>query len=410
VRDPSYVAYDIAPSSYPWLASGSSFNQASIRDTKGGNSYSVNGYEWYNDLPDPKGSITSVQKWWYRYSPTNSYKEGYVCIDGQNTNQNMSVYALHGLKNREVRLYTIGFAQDLDNDVENYLTILTTATKGWYAWAGNEQKLNSLYSQIAGELKTEASVDTNMKISYENVVINSTYPGGEVFDYVPFPDKSTYIKSYLTDNTPIGTPINRDDTQNWTAANKYTLNFNIGTIKLNQVWEANYRLRVKKAGNIDLFNTTDISFLSTDNIPQNVKLPSVFISAAYNLTNVSISTPELSLSNITKKNVTDYIREYTWTRNFTGEGPLTERYWISVDNGKQWIQLGEKTIDNFDQIRDKDGYYRLDLRTIEKGVEYEDKIKFRVEALAFGTQSPVRTESDPEDGRRNREGVFIRLL
>jgi len=43
-------------------------------------------------------------------------------------------------------------------------------------------------------------------------------------------------------------------------------------------------------------------------------------------------------------------------------------------------------------------------------VEYADIIKFRVEALAFGTQSPVRTESDPEDGRRNREGVFIRLL
>ena len=259
--------YDIARSSYPWLASGSSFNQANIRDTQTGQSYSVNGYEWYNNLPDPKGSITSVQKWWYRYYPINNngkLMQGYVCNDGDglNTNQNMSVYALHGLKNREVRLYTIGFAQDLNDDVENALTILTTATKGWYAWAGDEQKLNSLYSQIAGELKTEASVDTEMDISYENVVIDTTYPGGEVFDYVPFLDKSTYIKSYLTDNTPIGTPINRDDTQNWTAANKYTLSFNIGTIKLNQVWEANYRLRVKKAGNIDLFNKTDISFFT----------------------------------------------------------------------------------------------------------------------------------------------------
>jgi len=398
VRYENYeTTYDIARSSYPWLGTGSSFNQASIRDTQTSNSYSVNGYEWYSDLPEPRGSINSVQKWWYRYYPINIngvLRQGYVCTDGLNTTQNMSVYALHGPKNREVRLYTIGFAQDLNDDVENALSVLTNATNGWYAWAGNEQKLNSLYTQIAGELKTEASVDTNMDISYENVVIDSTYPGGEVFDYVYFPDTSTYIRSYNIDNTPIGSPVTRDDTQNWTAANKYTLNFNIGTIKLNQVWEANYKLRVKKPGNIDLFNTTDISFLSADNILQNVKVPNLFISAAYNLTNVSISTPELELSPITETKVTDYIREWRWTRNYTGEGDLTEFYWISVDNGKQWIQIGKKVIVNFNPIHDSDGYFRLDLRTIEKGVEYADIIKFRVEARAFGAQSPVRAERD----------------
>jgi len=43
-------------------------------------------------------------------------------------------------------------------------------------------------------------------------------------------------------------------------------------------------------------------------------------------------------------------------------------------------------------------------------VEYADIIKFRVEALAFGTQSPVRAQIDTDNGGKNKEGVFIKLL
>ncbi|HPD11407.1 MAG TPA: vWA domain-containing protein [Methanoregulaceae archaeon] len=401
--------YDVARSSYPWLATGSSFNQASIRDTKTGNSYSVNGYEWYSDLPDPKGTITSVQKWWYRYYPLDEngvLKQGYVCTDGLNTNQNMSVYANSTTVSRKVRLYAIGFAQDLNDDVENALRTLTLSTDGWYSWAGNAEKLNSLYSQIAGELKTEASVDTQMDISYENVVIDSTYPGGEVFDYVHVPDISTYIRSYYTNNTPVGTPLNRDDTPNWTAANKYTLSFNIGTIKLLQVWEANYRLRVKKPGNINIFPNSSINFRSADNVGQNVAVPVLFISAAFNLTNVSISTPSLDLTTPVEKQITNYIREWTWERNYTGEGTITERYWISIDGGKQWIKVGERP--NIPS-NEKDGYFRLDLQTIDKGIENSKTIKFRVQGFVYGAQSPITRETGGGGGNDDNN-IKIKLF
>ncbi|MDD5050044.1 MAG: hypothetical protein PHH09_14050, partial [Methanoregulaceae archaeon] len=101
--------------------------------------------------------------------------------------------------------------------------------------------------------------------------------------------------------------------------------------------------------------------------------------------------------------------EWTWTRTYTGEGDLTERYWISVDGGKQWTQIDEKVF-SAEYVRDNPvGTYRLDLRTIENGVNYADQIKFRVEAMAFGTRSPVRTEIDT-GGREEREGVFIKLF
>jgi hypothetical protein len=417
--DSSHYDQGVPLSAFPWgctAAAGYTFNPGpcGVRDTSGGTTTYYEGYEWYSDLVDPKGTLSDEKYWKRGYAPgyhdwENEWQKGWVCMDGQNTNQNMAVYALSGSQNRHVRLYSIGFAQTLNTNVVSDLTTLSTSTGGWYSWAGNEEALNSLYTQIAGELKEEAGVDTTMEISYENVEIESTYPGGEVFDYVPVEGKSTYIRSYYLNGTPIGSPSTRNDISSWTAENKYTLKFNIGTIKLYQVWEATYRLKVKKPGNINLFEDTAISFKSADDIEQNIHLPSVFISSAYNLTNATLSTPELELSDISETEITDYIREWTWTRTYTGEGNLTERYWISVDGGKQWTQIDEKVFDA-EYVRDNPvGTYRLDLRTIENGVNYADQIKFRVEAMAFGTRSPVRTEIDT-GGREEREGVFIKLF
>jgi len=350
--------------------------------------------------------------WEYdRYETTQNSinKETWYFTNAESSKQNMSVYAADS----KLKVFSISFGDSIAYN-EKLIFVLGTmsdATGGFYAHASNEEALESLYTTIAGELKEEAGVDTNMDIIYENVEIESTYPGGEVFDYIYTPDKSTYIESYYDDQdkTPIGSPYTQNDLSNWTAANKYTLNFNIGTIKLNQVWEAKYTLTVKKPGNIDLFDDTAISFMSADNIPQTVSLPSLFISAAYDLTTATLSTPELELSDISETEITDYIREWTWTRTYTGEGDLTERYWISVDGGKQWTQIDEKVF-SAEYVRDNPvGTYRLDLRTIENGVNNADRIKFRVEAMAFGTRSPVRTEIDT-GGREEREGVFIKLF
>ncbi len=411
--DASHYTQGVPLSSFPWLctAGGYTFNPGSciIRDSAGGTNQYFEGYEWYSDMPGDKGNLSEQKYWYRRYNPSgsyNAYHQGWVCRDGQTTNQNMSVFAMSGTRNKQVRLYSIGFAQTLNANVVSDLTTLSKATGGWYAWAGNEAALKSLYAAIAGELREEASVDTSMEISYKEVTIESKYPGGEVFDYIPIADKSTYIRSYYTNNTPIGTPSYQNDLSNWTAANNYTLRFNIGTIKLNQVWEATYTLRVKKPGNINLFENNAIAFNSTDNIQQTIHLPDVFITAAYNLTNVSISTPILELSEITETRITDYTREWNWTRNYTGEGTLIERYWISVDDGKQWVLVEEKEIP--DAKTNKIGVFRIDLRTIERGVENSDKVMFRVEALAEGTQSPVRQQIDTL--RANGGHAFIKLF
>jgi len=262
----------IAVSSYPWncyATPGYTFNPGpcKVRDTDGGTDYYVagdfyEGYEWYSGLPADKGNL-SVQKYWYRrYNPAGSYnrwRQGWVCLDGQFTNQNMSVYATSGDEHNRVKVYTIGFASNLDDNVEADLSVLSSATGGWYQWAGDEEALSTLYTQIAGELKIDAGVNTSSLFNYENIIVNHTSPvpnDGEdlIFDYVYSVGNSTRVDSYFTDDTVItipGLPWHFDNTTQWEATKR--LEIFLGTVRLNQVWEIKYRLQAMKEGVYNLF-------------------------------------------------------------------------------------------------------------------------------------------------------------
>ena len=111
------------------------------RDTSNGDNKRIEGYEYYTELPIPKGTL-NAQKYWRRYVPIYDendphWVKGYVSTNGQFTNQNMSVYAMSGEDARKVKIYTLGFASNLDDDVEDDLSILSQATGGWYQWAGD---------------------------------------------------------------------------------------------------------------------------------------------------------------------------------------------------------------------------------------------------------------------------------
>ena len=80
-----------------------------------------------------------------------------------------------------------------------------------------------------------------MSADFENInVTGVTMPGNQVFDYVYNPTASTKIT--WQNGTP--TVINQSD--DWTTDNK--LDFNIGTIKVGQFWNATFRLRVNQSG------------------------------------------------------------------------------------------------------------------------------------------------------------------
>ena len=271
-----------------------------------GNNLEPNNYRYYDGLG---GTLERKNRW-----------DDWRCYDGEFTNQNMSRFA----SDNDVKLYTITFAYEPDETVTETMGILADATGGFYEHAGDGEQLTDIYRRIAGELKTEAGVDTNMNVVFENVEVNGTpESGAEVFDYVYAPGESTNITSWVQNETgyyPIVGPHTRNDTLNWTATPPH-LPFNIGTIHLDQTWETTFRLKVKwpEGGNIRILGGD--SMISFNNGTDVLPLPDTFITAVPDLNNTGLTSAFLDV---------EFTEPGTGSGPYTDVAPLT---WKTTYNG-----------------------------------------------------------------------------
>jgi hypothetical protein len=315
-----YPQYNTAIlSGYPW--SGSDYDFGSEK------------YEWYQALPDPKGTLDRQSRW-YRYSPYNREYNGRVCDNGQFTNQNMSVYANSGDETDKVRIYSIGFASVLNSNVEEDLGVLSEATGGEYVWAGNEDELREVYTTIAGELKTEAGVNTTMNLEFGTVSVNSTLTG-DVFEYEHLDPVSTRMIKYWTDNkTTIWGPVCENQGTDWQGDK--ILSFDVGDIYLNQTWETTFRLKVLKEGNIDIFGDGSVIRFNGTEGESEVGLPHTFITARLNLTETDVSAAQIELewqSVDIPEDKPGVLTPY-WNLSYTGNRSVTQKilYQFSSDD------------------------------------------------------------------------------
>jgi len=368
---------DAPLSGYVW--SGSSYDFSSEK------------YEWYHSLPDPKGNANvkrnqGTGKWYDTLN--NVWKsdynpEGWTCDDGQFTNQNMSIYAKSGAVTESVKIFSIGFASTLTVNVERDLSILSEATGGKYVWAGNEDELRQVYTDIAGELKTEAGVNTMMDVVFKNVSVNTeTYPGQEVFEYVyvESPPSSTRIYSY-NDSATLIDAYARNDTANWTT--NQALHFDVGTIRLNQTWETSFRFKVLKPGNINIFGGG--SAITFNNGTDVLALPDTFVTAVPELNNTGVDFTELAISNLACANpgqpVTDFLT-VTWDLRYTGTESVTEEIFYSNDGRLSWVKFDTRTLDHAtfsDSVRSDSA--RLDVRNLPAG-------QYVIRVHAFAPDTP----------------------
>ena len=352
---------------YPWSYMAS-HDQCTIKDSSGywAPSYKVNGYEWYSDLPDPKGTL-STQKYWRR-TTYGSYLVGDVCIDGQNTNQNMSVYATSGDEDHQVKIYSLGFAEDLNDRVEADLNTLSDATNGWYQWAGDEEELDTLYTKIAGELKEEAGIGIQMDLPFDDVKVATntsswTIEGKEIFDYVPYTDERKY---WFTNSTDIYHYPDRDDTVNWDAGE---ILFDIGTMKLNQAWESTFHLKVLNTtwnvGRITLFDQDDTIQFSDGTNWFTLSLPTTFITCLGGQSETQIATEEAGydITSITNESTMITV---TFNRLFIVNGTPQdewyrtwyENYFIDIPGYRSKTKIGSRVIP---PTVPKTGAYTFDL-------------------------------------------------
>jgi hypothetical protein len=308
--------------------------------TFSGSNLEPDNYRYYDGLG---GTLRSGTKW-YWYNWWNPVREYTYCIDGETTNQNMSRFAI----DNDVKLYMITFAYNPSTTVRDTMRILSTSTGGFYEHARNGDDLTDIYERIAGELKTEAGVDTELNVAFENVEVNGNLTSGSgVFEYVYEDGASTTIESWIVNETGNHTVIprhTRDDRPNWTVSNPH-LPFNIGTVRLGQTWETTFRLAVKTEGNINVFGPG--STITFNNGTDTLALPDTFITA-YPLNNTGLDFRSLEISNLRftgVEPVTEFL-PVAWDLNYTGLYTVTEDLFYSNNNGYSWVKFDTRHATN----------------------------------------------------------------
>lgn len=297
-------------------------------------------YNWYGDplargsgstYTSPENYDTLTQKY-YKYSDLPAKW------------QNLSAYAA----DNNIRIFTISYSESLSDSARSTLRSIAESTGGKYYHAPGPDALGPIYTEIAGELKTEAGVDTELDVAFQNVEVNGELESGsDVFDYDPVDGVSTTIESWVDNKTGhyVITPrYTIDQTDDWN--DDHSLNFNIGTVRLGQTWETNFSLVVKTEGNINVFGPG--STISFNNGTDSLELPDTFITAVP-LNNTGMDFAVLEITNFRFTGGEEPVSEFlpvAWDLNYTGLYGVTEDLFYSNDNAYTWVKFRTLSADN----------------------------------------------------------------
>lgn len=291
-----------------------------------------------------------------------------------------------------IKIFTVALGNESWESLHPQLQSYALKTGGKFYWARDATSLTDIYTDIAGELKTEAGVNTqvdlnfeNIEVNYEVLAMNSTF---KVFDYVPNNPTSTNVHHYNETTTFLNTWINQSD-QWYNATKPYHLEFNAGTIKLGQVWEARYTLRVLTDGNINIFGPG--STITFNNGEATLLLPKTYITGVPGMVTTGVNTSVLNVTNTASGNATVGGIEYmvwTWDRFYSGTFNVTEKYYISNDNWMQKILVGSAELTPAQA--NQPGEFRYPAYLLPPG-----EILFKVEASALDSPGPVTGPPPP---------------
>lgn len=290
-------------------------------------------YNYYGDplaRGDSKTTIYEETDWWGRVIDPWDYGDYYYFDDLNSSEQNMSAFANFN----NIKIYSIAYGSDLSAVGNITLENLAKSTGGEYYHAPDGEELEGIYKDIAGELKTLAGVDTEMELMFSNVEINNvtvSNENSEILRYVYDEVKSTSIASRYGNGTCISEHI---DQSAWWSQNA-SLHFDVGTVYLNQTWQAKFLLRVLKPGNINLFN--DTSFISFNGGIDSLSLPDTYVTSVADLNSTGMGLGALlDLSGFEVKNsesMSDRM-EFNWDLYYDGSHPVTQTLeYLNPDEG-----------------------------------------------------------------------------
>jgi hypothetical protein len=281
--------------------------------------YYYYGYKYYYSGPTDYGTLTEN---YYPFSDLTSAE------------QNLTVYA----NNNNITIYSIAFADSISSNGREVLKKIAECTGGEYYYAPTGNDLEAIYTSIAGELKTEAGVNTTMQLVFDNIELNNvTVPNtaeDPVIDYLYLDGFSTTIESW--NSTATITPLyTEDQTPDW--ADDQNLDFNIGTIRLGQHWETNFRLKIMKSGNLNIFGSG--STISFNNGTDYLTLPATYVTAVADLNSTGITSTELDIEELTVTSgdiVTDRF-DLGWKVNYSGSEQVSHKIYYLREGDGIWL-------------------------------------------------------------------------
>lgn len=355
-------------------------------------------YNYYGD-PLARGTgYTTAQKSVTDYQEkTQDYtKFGDISV----ANQNLSKFAI----DNNIKIFSIAYSSDISTWTKDTLTLMSESTGGKHYNAPTGTDLEGIYVLISGQLREEAGVDTEMYSDFGTIEVNTgIYSGDDVLDYIGSEPTSTSTtkfssKTQTTENGWI------DQSNDWDNANQ-KLHFTIGTMYLNDIWEGRMTFRVNMTGNIKLFNSSvPAIFFMTPEGYQNINLPDTYLYASEE----KVTGPDYGTfteSDFTVVKIENTIFEWTWNRDYTGTLPLKEQYFVSVDGGKSWVQVHEKTLTAEKARNEKIGKFRYDIRNLISPGQAVI-VDFRVTGRAIDAPSPRKIGTS---ATLNQSGIHIQL-
>lgn len=289
----------------------------------------------YNWDGDPLARNTASGHDWNPtdYGDLDTDWENYPSV----TDQNMALYA----NQSGIKIYSIAFGSTISAGGKTTLETLATSSGGKY-YTASATNIANVYTQIAGELQESAGVDTQVLMDFGTITVNNqSFNGAEVFSYVHdgvpvMAPGSTWIHKFNKTQDIIA-PYIIDQSSNWTSFKR--LDFNVGTVKINESWETTFRMKVLKDGNINVFgNGSTIKFNDSENTGvDTLLLPSTYITASHNLTSTGMTMKTIDLKNLrcTEPGEIKTLLPAAWNTSYTGNSTagVKEQVYYSINSG-----------------------------------------------------------------------------
>jgi len=331
------------------------------------------------------------------YWPSDWYPRASLgCFDESDSAKIAAWKAASLAKSEGIDVFVLGYPTygQIDNQ-----TINGMVSPGHYYFVPDPSQMHHYFDVIYGEIRDEAGVSTVMNVDFQNInVTGVSGPGSEVYDYVYNANASTRI------GWQDGSSNVTDQSAAWAANNK--LDFSIGTIKINQQWNATFQLKVKKSGIIDVFGKN--STVSFNGMTDPLYLPQTFITVVPYLNVTDIGAKRITVENltITEPGEINAFLPVTWNSTYTGNKTLTEKIYYSIDNGP-WVQFNELsheypyTPDTISPTEYMD-YAQLDVRKLPPG-------GYQIKVYVTSSDAPDAVEETNFKTIGGKGKTFIRI-